>query len=175
MNYSATALAILITLTASLLLGEDFKTITGKEYKDAIISRIEPDGIVLRTHSAIVKVYFSELPEETQKRLDRGGAKTTVATSSFQTPKKEVKPPKLAATIEKLQRQGLLHVDCSEPEAKAWIASKVWKWWDAEEKENVTKNLAAYCHPGHPSIWVVDKQSARKLASYGPSQRFEVY
>ena len=171
----ATALAILVTLTASLALGEDFKTINGKEYKDAIISRVEPDGIVLRTHSAIVKLYFSELPKEVQKRFDHGSVKTTAAGIPPQTPMNEVRPPKLAAAIEKLQRQGLLRVDCSEPEAKAWIAAKVWKGWDAEEKENVTKNLAAYCHPERPSIWIFDRQSARKLASYGPFQRFEVY
>lgn len=171
----ATALATLITLTASLAMGEDFKTITGKEYKDAIVSRVEPDGIVLRTHSAIVKLYFSELPKEVQRRFDQGGVKTTAAAIPDQTPMNKVKPPKLAAAIEKLQRQGLLRVDCSEPEAKAWIAAKVWKGWDAEEKENVTKNLAAYCHPERPSIWIFDRQSARKLASYGPFQRFEVY
>jgi len=173
-KHSATALAILVTLTASLTLGEDFKTITGKEYKDAIVSRVEPDGIVLRTHSAIVKLYFSELPKEVQNRFAKGGIKTTAAIPS-QTPMNKVKPPKLAAAIEKLQKQGLLRVDCSEPEAKAWIVAKVWKGWDAEEKENVTKNLAAYCHPEHPSIWIFDMQSARKLASYGPFQRFEVY
>ena len=37
----------------------------------------------------------------------------------------------------------------------------------------MTKNLAAYCHPQHPSIWILDKQSGRKLASYGPSRGFE--
>ena len=36
---------------------EDFKTIRGKEYKDAAITRIEPDGIVLKTKSGISKVY----------------------------------------------------------------------------------------------------------------------
>jgi hypothetical protein len=172
---SATSLAILVTLTASLALGEDFKTISGKEYKDAIISRVEPDGIVLKTHSAIVKLYFSELSEEVQKRFAQGGIKTTAAAIPSQTSTNKVKPPKLAAAIEKLQRQGLLRVDCSEPEAKAWIVAKVWKGWDAEEKEHVTKNLAAYCHPEHPSIWIFDMQSAGKVASYGPFRRFQVY
>jgi len=157
------------------MLGEDFKTISGKEYKDAIISRVEPDGIVLRTHSAIVKLYFSELPKDVQKRLVNGGIKTNAIANPSQTPINKVKPPKLAAAIEKLQKQGLLRVDCSEPEAKALVIAKVWKGWDAEEKENVTRNLAAYCHPEKPAIWIFDMQSARKLASYGPFQRFEVY
>lgn len=157
------------------MLGEDFKTINGKEYKDAIVSRVEPDGIVLKTHSAIVKLYFSELPEEVQKRFDQRGVKSTAAAIPHRRPMNKAKPPKLAAAIEKLQRQGLLRVDCSEPEAKAWIAAKVWKGWDSAEKENVTKNLAAYCHPEDPSIWIFDKQSARKLAGYDPFQRFKVY
>jgi hypothetical protein len=174
-KHSAITLAIVVTLTAPLAQGEDFKTITGKEYKDAIISRIESDGIVLRTRSAIVKLYFRELPKEVQERFNHGSVKTTAAAIPRQTPVNKTKPPKLAAAIEKLQKQSLLRVDCSGPEAKAWIAAKVWKGWDAQEKENVTKNLAAYCHPEHPCIWIFDKQSARKLASYGPSQRFEVY
>lgn len=175
MNHWATTLAILITGTASLALGEDFKTINGKEYKDAVISRVEPDGIVLRTRSAIVKIYFSELPEGLRKRYERGGVKTTAAAIRNQTAAKKVKPPKLAAAIEKLQRQGLLRVDCSEPEAKAWIAAKVWKGWDTAEKQDVTKNLAAYCRPEEPSIEIFDYQSVRKLARYGPLQPFKVY
>lgn len=175
MKDSVIALAIVVMLTAPLAHGEDFKTITGKEYKDAIISRVESDGIVVRTRSAIVKLYFNELPKEVQERFDHGGVKTAAATVPHQTPMNEVKPPKLVAALEKLQRQGLLRIDCSEPEAKAWIAAKAWKRWDTTEKENVTRNLAAYCHPEHPSIWIFDKQSAHKLASYGPFERFEVY
>jgi hypothetical protein len=39
-------LALLAALSASLALADDFKTINGKEYKDATVSRVEPDGIV---------------------------------------------------------------------------------------------------------------------------------
>lgn len=53
----------------SVALADDFKTIRGKEYKDASVSRIEPDGIVLRTKSGISKVYFVELPKEVQERF----------------------------------------------------------------------------------------------------------
>jgi hypothetical protein len=45
-NYWKTALSILAALSASLVLAEDFKTINGKGYKNASVSRIEPDGIV---------------------------------------------------------------------------------------------------------------------------------
>jgi hypothetical protein len=62
-------LAIVAALSASLALAEDFKTINGKEYKNATISRVEPDGIVLRTNMGISKVYFIELPKEVQERF----------------------------------------------------------------------------------------------------------
>jgi len=66
---SATTLAILAVLSASLALAEDFKTINGKVYKDATISRVEADGIVLRTKAGISKVYFIELPKDVQERF----------------------------------------------------------------------------------------------------------
>jgi hypothetical protein len=163
----------LTALFTSLALADDFKTNNGKEYKDATVSRVEPDGIVLRTKSGIVKLYFSELPKEVEGRFDHQGAKTTAAATAHQTPMNEVKPSRLVATVEKLQRQGLLRIDCSEPDAKAWIVPAAWKRFDAQERENMTKNLAAYCHPQHPSIWILDKQSGRKLASYGPFRGFE--
>ena len=62
-------LVILIVCFASIALADDFKTIEGKEYKDAKVSRIEPDGLVLITKSGISKVYFSELPKEVQERF----------------------------------------------------------------------------------------------------------
>ncbi len=68
-KYWQTTLAILAALSASLALAEDFKTINGKEYKNAEVSRVEPDGIVLRTKSGISKLYFTELPKEVQERF----------------------------------------------------------------------------------------------------------
>src|ERR1043166_163504 len=60
---------ILAVLFASLALSEDFKTITGKVYKDATVSRVEADGIELKTKAGISKVYFTELPKEVQERF----------------------------------------------------------------------------------------------------------
>ena len=48
---------------------ENFKTLNGKEYKDATITRVEPDGIVVKTKSGITKVYFTELPKEVQEHF----------------------------------------------------------------------------------------------------------
>jgi len=62
-------LTVLILSFTSAALSEDFKTVNGKEYKDATISRVEPDGIVVKTKSGITKVYFTELPKEVQERF----------------------------------------------------------------------------------------------------------
>jgi hypothetical protein len=62
-------LAILASLSASIALADDFKTVNGKEYKDATVTRVEPDGIVLRTKSGISKIYFVELTKEVQERF----------------------------------------------------------------------------------------------------------
>src|SRR6266536_4212396 len=62
-NSQNITLAIIATLSASIALADDFKTVDGKEYKSAQVSRVEPDGIVLKTKSGITKVYFTELPK----------------------------------------------------------------------------------------------------------------
>ena len=69
-KYWKTALSILAALSVSMVLADDFKTISGKEYKDATVSRIEPDGLLLKTKSGISKVYFTELPKEVQQRFN---------------------------------------------------------------------------------------------------------
>jgi hypothetical protein len=79
-----TALAVLAALPASLALADDFKTIDGKEYKNVTVSRIEPDGIVLKSKSGISKLYFVELPKEVQERFHYNPA-SVAAQSSQQT------------------------------------------------------------------------------------------
>ena len=68
-------MAMLVTLSASMAVAEDFKTINGKEYKDATVSRVEADGIVLRTKTGISKVYFVELPKDVQEKFHYNPAK----------------------------------------------------------------------------------------------------
>src|SRR6476661_9290189 len=67
-------LTSLIVCFASVAFADDFKTIKGKEYKDATVSRVEPDGIVLKTKSGISKVYFVELPKDVQERFHYNAA-----------------------------------------------------------------------------------------------------
>ena len=69
MKYWKTALSIL-ALSASLALAEDFRTTKGKEYKNATVSRVEPDGIVIKFRGGIVKLPFTELPSDVQKKYD---------------------------------------------------------------------------------------------------------
>src|SRR5215467_4728664 len=64
-------------LSAALAPAEDFKTINGKEYKDATVSRIEADGIVIKTKTGLSKIYFTELPKDVQERFHYGSATPT--------------------------------------------------------------------------------------------------
>ena len=62
-------LFVVVAGSVSLALGDDFKTIAGKEYKDANVTRVEPDGIIVKMKSGISKLYFGELPKEIQERF----------------------------------------------------------------------------------------------------------
>jgi hypothetical protein len=70
MNPRKTTIAILTTLSVSLALADDFKTINGKEYKDATVIRVEPDGVMIKRKSGMTKLYFVELPKEVQQRFN---------------------------------------------------------------------------------------------------------
>src|SRR5207247_3306567 len=74
----ATVLALAVLQFA---LAEDFKTIHGKEYKNAEVSRVEADGIVIRTKTGISKIYFIELPKDVQERYRPKPAKTPPITA----------------------------------------------------------------------------------------------
>jgi thiol-disulfide isomerase/thioredoxin len=67
-------LTLFLLSFASVAFADDFKTIEGKEYKGVTVSRVEPDGIMLRTKSGISKVYFVELPKEVQERFHYNAA-----------------------------------------------------------------------------------------------------
>ena len=68
-------LTFFVLCLTSAVLAEDFKTVSGKEYKDTTITRVEPDGLVLKHKSGISKVYFTELPKEVQERFHYDSAK----------------------------------------------------------------------------------------------------
>src|SRR6266568_5028159 len=78
MNPQKTTIGILATLSAiSLALADEFKTMDGKIYKDATISHVEADGIVIRTKTGISKIYFVELSKDIQERFHYGSATPT--------------------------------------------------------------------------------------------------
>jgi hypothetical protein len=66
---STKVLTFLILCFTSAAFTEEFKTVNGKEYKDATVTRVEPDGIVVKTKSGVTKVYFTELPKDIQERF----------------------------------------------------------------------------------------------------------
>jgi hypothetical protein len=74
---STPTFVILMVCFASIALADDFKTIDGKEYKNATISRVEADGIVIRTKTGISKIYFVELPKDVRERFHYGSATPT--------------------------------------------------------------------------------------------------
>ncbi len=79
MNPRKIIIVILATLSASFALADDFKTNNGKEYKNAIVTQVDPDGIVVRTKTAISKLYFPELPEDVRTRYHYDPEKAAAA------------------------------------------------------------------------------------------------
>jgi thiol-disulfide isomerase/thioredoxin len=67
-------LLLLILCFTAVAVADDFKLISGKEYKDVTVTRVEPDGIVLKAKSGISKVYFVELPKDVQERFHYNAA-----------------------------------------------------------------------------------------------------
>lgn len=91
-------LTFVILCFASVAFAEDFKTISGKEYKNVKVIRVEPDGIVLISKSGISKVYFTELPKEVQDRFhfdaeqaSAYSAEQTASQVAFQTQQAELR------------------------------------------------------------------------------------
>jgi len=72
---TAKVLTLFILCFSSAAVAEDFTTVNGKEYKEATVTRVDPDGIVVKTKSGITKVYFTELPRQVQERFHYDSAK----------------------------------------------------------------------------------------------------
>jgi hypothetical protein len=72
---SAKVFTLFILCFTSAVVAEDFTTVNGKEYTEATVTRVDPDGIVVKTKSGITKLYFTELPKEVQERFHYDSAK----------------------------------------------------------------------------------------------------
>jgi 23S rRNA pseudoU1915 N3-methylase RlmH len=70
---------ISVFLLPAIVFADDFKTVDGKEYKNATVTRVEADGIVVKTKGGISKVYFAELPKDVQERFHYDPQKAAAA------------------------------------------------------------------------------------------------
>jgi hypothetical protein len=68
MKHWKTTLAVFATVCASLAVADDIKTVNGKEYKNATVSRVEPDGIMIKFSGGLVKIPFTVLSEELKEK-----------------------------------------------------------------------------------------------------------
>lgn len=108
MNSQKMTIAILATLfAASFALADEFKTAGGKEYKDATVTRVEPDGIVVKTKSGITKLYFTELPKDVQQRFNHNpqGAAAYSTEQNAAMQKSSEQSAKEQAVIQSAQQQ----------------------------------------------------------------------
>ena len=78
---SASKVLILLILFASVVFADDFKTVNGKEYKNATVTGVEADGIMVKTKGGISKVYFAELPTDVQERFHYDPQKAAAASA----------------------------------------------------------------------------------------------
>jgi hypothetical protein len=65
--YPPYCLVVLILFT-SVVFADDLKTLNGKEYKNVTVSRVEPDGIVIKFSGGIVKIPFTALSQDLQQK-----------------------------------------------------------------------------------------------------------
>src|SRR5438034_380508 len=101
---------IVVVCFASIALADDFKTIDGKEYKKVKVSRVEPDGIVLRTKTGISKLYFTELPKEVQDRFHYDPAKAAAQAAQQNANVTTISPPRpdvAPSTVEPTATSGI--------------------------------------------------------------------
>ncbi len=155
-----TALAMFATLSASIALADDFKTINGKEYKNVTVSRVEPDGIIVKTKSGISKVYFSELPKEIQERFNYNPEKSAAYSAEQNAALQQDRKQEEQAQAQKQQQEAIVRAE-NERVAKVEAAiangevfigmtgEQCIRAWGQPEKVNTTDTAR-----GHHSQWV---------------------
>jgi thiol-disulfide isomerase/thioredoxin len=113
-------LTFLISSVAAVALADDFRTIDGREYKNVSVSRVEPDGIVLKSKSGISKVYFIELLPEVQNRFHYDAANAA------------------AYSAEQAASQAAYQMQQAELQRK--VAEERNKYWTGEESAKTPQN-----------------------------------
>ena len=76
---TARSLVLTVFFGVAIVAAEDLKTVTGHEYKNVNVSRIESDSIVFTTDTGVVRIPISELPKEIQEKYGQAGQPTQVA------------------------------------------------------------------------------------------------
>lgn len=114
-----------------------------------------------------------------QESSDTASATESAATpqDASPTPRQPMLSAYEKALISRLLGKGYLVV---EPEQRSASVDPIfWASIDAKAKKNLTISLANYCADengtGYAEVDVYDKQSAKKIASYGPFQGFKVF
>ena len=111
---------VVIAMSASIALADDFKTTSGKEYKDASVTHVEPDGIVVRGKSGISKIYFAELPPDVQQRFHYD-PKTAAAAQANEMAANQQTNQQLEAEQQKTLQNRLSQLDQQEANLRAEI------------------------------------------------------
>ena len=154
------SLAIIAALSASIALADDFKTINGKEYKNVTVSRVEPDGLIVKTKSGISKVYFSELPKEVQERFNYNPGKADAYSAEQNAALQQAQKQQQEEQARKQQQEAIVR-DQNERAAKkeaaiangevfiGMTAEECIRAWGSPEKVNTTDTAR-----GHHSQWV---------------------
>lgn len=84
MNPRNTIIGIFVTLFASAGLADDFKTLNGKEYKNASVTHVEPDGITIKFSGGISKIPCEEITQADQQRFNCCDPQKAVAYAAAQ-------------------------------------------------------------------------------------------
>jgi hypothetical protein len=100
---------IVLILSVSVVLADDFKTVDGKEYKNAQVRDVEFDGIVIETNAGVLKIllkiYFSELPREVQEHFHYDPQQMVQKAQSIKIPYIEFRDVTIGEAVESLVAQ----------------------------------------------------------------------
>ena len=106
MNPPKITIVILVTLTASFMLADDFKSVNGKQSKNASVIRVEPDGITIKFSGGIAKIPCAEITKADQQRFNCCDPQKAVAyaaeqAAAIQRTNQEIEESNKRAEVEK--------------------------------------------------------------------------
>jgi hypothetical protein len=161
------ALTILVLCFASVALADDFKTIEGKEYKNAKLSRVEPDGIVITFSGGIVKIPFAEMSPDIQKKYGYDSA----AAADFQ---KQVYEAGVRRSQDIAEAQAAVNARNAELGAKSAADIKA----SAERRAISGFTLSAHesgSEGSHNDAWRTDYGSYDQTTTHGKRVKVSVH